>query len=817
MIAHIIQDLAFAARMLRKSPGFGIAVILTLGVGIGINVAIYSIIHAVLLSELPYPESDRLVAISERWGGNVSPTSYPDYLDWKAAQHSFEDIAVSRRDDFNLTGDGEPERFSGLFVTASYFRVLKVPPKVGRTFFDEEDSQAGVNPIILSEHLWRSRFAADPAIVGRKLTLNTINYEVVGVAADSLSIVRNPETARNSQGARNADLYAPFGFYANRPYMHDRDTRNGFYGIGRLKQGVSIEQAAADLKVIARNLELRYPASNAGYGIAVTSLRDSIVGKYRAMLWLLEAAVALVLLITCANIANLLLVRTAAREKEIAVRAALGASRGRLIAQLLTETVVLALFGGVLGCLLAFWSKNLIAFLSPHDLPRLQEIRLDLPVLAFGALITMGASLVFGLWPAWRLTQVDLITVSKSVGASHPHRSLSVLIIGQVAFACVLLTGASLLTQTFRALENEPLGFNPNNLLAVGLKLPGLKYGDGKEDKLTAFYQQLLEKVSALPGVHAAAVDDDVPFSGYRAEENFAVTGQPELRHGEESSAETHCVSPDYFRTMGIPILRGRSFGPDDVLGKPLVILIDEYLAEKFFPGRDPIGQRVNQQLLPDKPRTHYTIVGIVPSVRHGEVGIAPKVPQIYWSAGQFSGLQTTLLVRTEGEPTALLPSIRATIRSIDPQLPIFATRTMDQAVADSIGTQRLSATLIGGFSILALFLAALGLYAVLAYSVTQRTREIGIRIALGSPRARIFGLIAHQGMIMIALGILAGITLALGCGPLIQHFVYGVAPYDPKTIVGVSILLLAVAILACWVPARRAIRVDPIIALRQE
>jgi putative ABC transport system permease protein len=815
MMAHFIQDLAFAVRKLRKSPGFTIAVILTLGVGIGINVALYSIIHAVLLSELPYPAPDRLVAISETSGGVVSPTSYPDYLDWRAAQRSFEDIAVSRRDDFNLTGDGEPERFSGLFVTASYFRVLKVSPKVGRIFFDKEDSEAGVNPIILSEHLWRSRFAADPAIVGRKLTFNTISYEIVGVAADSLSIVRNPETARNSQGARNADLYAPFGFYANRPYMHDRNERLGFYGIGRLKQGVSIEQATAHLKVIARNLELKYPVSNTGCGIAVTSLRDSVVGKYRAMLWLLEAAVALVLLITCANIANLLLVRTAAREKEIAMRAALGASRGRLITQLLTESVVLALFGGVLGCLLAFWSKHVITALSPQDFPRLQEIRLDLPVFAFTALITLGASVVFGLGPAWRLSKVDLITASKSVSGPPPHRSLSVLIIGQVAFACILLIGAGLLIQTFRALENEPLGFNPNNLLTVGLKLPGLKYHEPRDQ--AKFCQELLEKIEELPGVKSAAIDDDVPFSGFRAVENFAVTGQPEPRHGEEPSAETHCVSPDYFRTMGIPILRGRSLGPDDVLGNPLVILIDEYLAQKFFPGRDPIGQRLNQQLLPDKPRTHYTIVGIVPSVRHGEVGIAPKVPQIYWSAGQFSGLQTTLVVRTDGEPTALLPSIRAAVRSIDPQLPIFRTRTMEEAVAASISTQRLSATLMEGFSLIALFLAALGLYAVLAYSVTQRTREIGIRIALGSPRSRIFGLIVRQGIIMIALGILIGIALALGCGPLIQHFVYGVAPHDPKTIIGVSVLLLGVAILACWVPARRAIRVDPIVALRQE
>jgi putative ABC transport system permease protein len=813
-----MNDLRFALRQLRKSPGFTLAAILTLGVGIGINVAIYSVIHSVLLSELPYPEPDRLVAISETIGGSTWPSSYPDYLDWKTAQHSFDDIAVSRRDDFNLTGDGEPERFSGLFVTASYFRVIKVSPKVGRTFFDEEDSAPGVNPIILSEHLWRSRFAADPTIVGRKLVLNTISCEVVGVASENLSIVRNPETARNSQGTRNVDLYAPFGFYANRPYMHDRSSRLGFYGIARLKAGVSIEQAAADLKVIARNLELKYPDSNTNVGIAVSSLHDSVIGQYRSMLWLLETAVALVLLITCANIANLLLVRTAVREKEIAVRAALGASWGRLVRQLLTESVVLAFLGGVLGCLLAFWSKDLITSLSPHDLPRLQEIRLDLPVFVFGALITLGASLLFGLGPAWKLSKAELNAVSKSVGGSRSHRSLSALIIGQVAFACVLLTGAGLLTRTFRALEDEPLGFNPNHLLMVGIKLPGLKYHEPSDQ--AKFYQELLEKVERLPGVKAAAIDDDVPFSGFRSQEHFAVTGQPQPRHGEEPSAEAHCISPDYFRTMGIPLLRGRSFRRDDVLGKPLVIMIDEQLARKFFPGRDPIGQQLNQQLTPgqtDKPRTHYTIVGIVPSVRHGEVGIEPKIPQIYWPAAQFSWLQTTLVVRTEGEPTALLPSIRAAGRSIDPQLPIFGTRTMEQAVAASIGTQRLSATLIGGFSILALFLAALGLYGVLAYSVTQRTREIGIRIALGSPRSGIYGLIVRRAMTMVGLGIFAGVALAISCGPLIQHFVYGVTPHDTMTIVGAAVLLVGIAILACLLPARRAALVDPIQALRTE
>jgi putative ABC transport system permease protein len=808
-----MHDLKFALRQLGKSPGFTFVVVLTLAVGIGINVAMYSIIHAVLLSELPFPEADRLVAISEAWRDNVSPTSYPDYLDWKAAQHSFDEIAVSRRDDFNMTGNGEPERFSGLFVTASYFRVLKVPPMLGRTFLDEEDSVAGVNPVVLSEHLWRSRFGADPNIVGRKLSLNTISCEVIGVAAESLSIIRNPETARNSQGARNADLYAPFGFYADRPYMHTRRDHLGFYGIARLKHDVSIERARAELKVIARNLEIKYPDSNTDVSVAVSPLQDSVVGTYRSMLWLLEAAVGLVLLITCANIANLLLVRGAAREKEIAMRAALGASRGRLIRQLLSESVVLAFFGGALGCLLAFWSKDLIMFLSPHDFPRLQEIRVDLSVLAFSAIITLATSLIFGFAPAWRLSNTEFTTLSKWVGGSHPERSLGFVIVGQVAFVCVLLITAGLLTKTFRALQEEPLGFNPDHLLTVGIKLPSLKYNDAAQ---AAFHQHLLEKVEPLPGVASVAIDDDVPFSGFRHEENFTVTGQPEPRPGEQPSAETHCVSPDYFKTMGIPILRGRIFGRDDVLGKPLVIVIDEYLARTFFPHQDPIGQKLSQERL-DKTKVRYTIVGVVPSVRHGEPGIAPKVPQIYWPAAQGSWLQTTLLVRTAGDPRALLPSVRAAVHAIDPQVPFFAVRTMDDAIAASIATQRSSATLVGGFSILALFLAALGLYGVLAYSVTRRTREIGIRIALGSPRAKICGLIVRQGMIMVALGIFAGVIISVACSPLVRHFVYGVTPHDPVMIIGVATLLVAIAILACWLPAWRAMNVDPMEALRYE
>ena len=404
--------------------------------------------------------------------------------------------------------------------------------------------------------------------------------------------------------------------------------------------------------------------------------------------------------------------------------------------------------------------------------------------------------------------------MSKSRGGSQSHRNLGALVIGQVAFACILLMAAGLLAQTFRALQNVPLGFDPNHLLTVGIKLPGLKYHEPIQQ--ATFYQQLLDKVAALPNVQATAVDSNVPFSGVRDQGDFAVAGRPEPRPGEEPTAEAHGVSPDYFRTMGIPILRGRSFGPGDVLGKPPVVLIDEGLAQRYFPDQDPLGQQL-VFWAPDNPKTHYTIVGIVPTVRHGEVGIAPVIPQLYCAEAQNSDLQVTLLIRTQVDSAVLLPSVRAAVHSIDPELPIFAVRTMNEAVGASLGRQRLAATLIGGFSLLALFLAALGLYGVLAYTVTQRTREIGIRIALGSPRGAIFRLIVRQGMIMVAVGIVVGLTLALASGPLFRHFVYGVAPHDPRTLLGAILVLAGIAILACWIPARRAVGVDPMVALRHE
>ncbi|MBA3881801.1 MAG: ABC transporter permease [Chthoniobacterales bacterium] len=579
MLATILPDLRFTLRLLAKSPAFTAVAVLTLALGIGANTAIYSVVHSVLLRALPYPQADRLVALSETRPGGDDSIAYPNYRDWRAAQHTMEDVAVYRRDDFNLTGNGEPERFSGLFVTASYFEVLRVRPLLGRTFTDTEDDTPRSNPLILSERLWRTRFGSDPNVLGRKLSLNGIGYEVVGVAPNSL-------LTRSS-----TDLYAPLGFYADRPYLHNRSFHADFYGIGRLKAGIPIEQANADLQLVAQNLAVRYPDSNTARGVKIVPLRETIVGEYRSMLLLLLSAVALVLVITCANVATLLLARAAARRKEIALRVALGATRQRIIGQLLTESVVLSLLGGVVGLALAFWSKDAIVALTPRDAPAFQAVALDGGVLAFAAALTFVAGLAFGAIPAWKLSRTELHTAIKGSDAPLPQHRYSWLVAGQIALACVILTSAGVLTKSFRALHNQPVGFDATHLLTVGLKLPGMKYKSPY--KREAFFNQLLQEVEALPSVSSAAIGNNIPFHGMRVLEPFSVAGRPQPRPGEEPKAEIVAVSPNYFRTMGIPLVSGRAFQTEDGLEKPEVVVIDESLARRFFPNQDPIGQQL--------------------------------------------------------------------------------------------------------------------------------------------------------------------------------------------------------------------------------
>ena len=811
----MIADLKFALRMLAKNPGFTTIAALTLALGIGANTAIFSVVNAVLLRPLPYPKPAQLFQLTETRPefGEMS-VAYPNYLDWRAAQHSFEDLSVYRRDDFNLTGNGEPETLRGAFVTASYFRVMGLAPKLGRVFSEPDDRAGGANAVLLSEALWQRRFGGDPQIIGRIVSLNWISYEVIGVVPAALA---NPA---------NIDVYAPFGYYANRPYLNQRSSHPGLYGIARLKEGVSIEQAKADFSVICRGLETRFPDSNAGNGIKFTQLLESAVGEYRGTLWLLLGAVGFVLSITCANLANLLLARAAGRRKEIAVRAAFGASRARLTSQMLAESVLLALIGGGLGLLLAIWGIDAIGGLSPKNIPRFQQVRIDGAVLAFTAGISLATGLLFGFFPAWKISGADLNSALRETGRGGTaglgrQRSQALLVIGQVALACVLLTGAGLLLKSFAALQHVRLGFDPTHVLTTQIKLPGLKYRDNPNGpaEMAEFYRRLLDRIAGLPGVSAVAVSDNAPFSGAGgSQESFAISGRPDPKPGEEPFAESQCVSPDYFKAMGMAVLQGRAFDAGDSLEKPNVVIIDEAFAHRFFPGQNPLGQQINN-IARDRPRRHYTIVGVVPTVRHDDLAeTQPRLVQAYYPIGQNPDVYSTLLVRSAGDPLLLARAVREAVLGGDAAgQSVFNVRTMEDRLRDSLATRRLSVSLVGLFSVLALSLAALGLYGTLAYAVVQRTREIGIRLALGAQRAEVFRLIIREGMTLVGIGLIAGLAVALALGRLLANFLYGVGARDPFTLVVVALVLAVAALAACFLPARRAMHVDPMVALGYE
>jgi putative ABC transport system permease protein len=811
----LISHLRYTIRLLLKSPGFTITTVLIMGLAIGANTAIFSLVDAVLLQSLPYPDPGRLVALSE-----TSPLypnmsmDYPDYLDWRANQHSFEDIAVFRKDSFNLTGNGNPERVSGAFVTASYFRVLGVGPTIGRTFAETDDRGGGAGAILLSDRFWRNRFAADPKIIGRTLVLNDVSYEVIGIAPPQ---IMNPE---------NMDVYVPVGHYPDPTHLMDRGRHPGLRCIGRLKPGVPMLVAAAEFRVIARSLEEHYPDTNSNISIKLVPLLEDVVGQYRMTLCLLLAVVGLVLLIGCANVANLLLGRALVRQREISLRAALGASRGRLVNQLLFESVVLAVLGGALGILLAQTSLDAIIALAPRGAARFEHIHLNGVVLLFTTVITLASGLVFGLWPALKTSRVNLRETLEAAGGrgttagAARQRSQGLLVIGQVALASLLLVGSSLLIQSFQQLQKVPLGFDPHNLLTVGIQLSSSNY-QGEPDqtvntaKMAAFYESLLQRIRDIPGAEAFALGSNSPFNGNNYSSDFGVVGQPEPRLGEEPSAEYESVSPDYFKALKIQLIRGRTFDAEDRVGKTPVVLIDENLANRCFPGQDPIGQ----QLAEDAHKADsikYTIVGMIRTVRHDDLASQPKLAELYFPVSQKPELQMTILIRAKGDPQGLVSAVREAVQSVDPNLPVFNIRTMESQLSNELVTQRLSVVLVSLFSILALLLAAVGLYGVLAYSIAQRTREIGIRIALGAESGSILSLVVRQGLIIVGVGLAAGIIGSLILTRLIQSLLYGVSGTDPIAVLtAISVLGLA-AFLACVVPALRAIRIDPMIALRE-
>jgi putative ABC transport system permease protein len=801
MMGTLLQDLRYGVRMLLKNPGFALVAVIALALGIGANAAIFSVVNAVLLRSLPFDDPDRLIVLREN-----KPPQFPEFsvapgnfLDWQKQNTVFEKLAAIRGFSYNLVDTGEPERLRGARVSAGLFEMLGVKPSQGRTFAAEEDQSGHDAVVILSHSLWQRRFGADPNILGRTLTLNASTYTVVGVMPPDFQF---PD--------RETELFTPVAFDAKQADQHGS---HYISAIGRLKPGVSIEQARTEMSAIAARLAQQYPDSNTGWGVSLFKMQEYESRDIKPALLILLGAVALVLLIACANVANLLLARATARQREIAIRTALGASRWRVIRQLLTESILLALVGGGIGLLLAVWGVDLLLALAPENLPHVKGGTLDGRVLGFTLLITLLTGIVFGLVPALQSSRPNLNETLKEGGrgATTGHnRVRSSLVITEVAVALVLLIGAGLLIRSFYRLQQVNPGFNPRNALAVALSLPGKKYPEPEQN--AQFYTQLIEKVSTLPGVVAVGATQSLPIHDDYVL-GFNIQGRAPDAPGEEPSTNYYAVSPGYFKAMGIPLLRGRLFTEQDTKDTPRVAVINETMAKKFFPNEDPIGKGIN---VTNGPERFREIVGIVGDVK--QYGLdQPTTAQTYepYLQTPFQGM--TLVVRTEGNPAALTAGVRSQVLSIDKDQPVSRVRTLEQVIAESVAKQRFAMLLLGIFAMVALVLAGVGLYGVMSYAVTQRTHEIGIRMALGAQQRDVLKLVVGQGMILALVGVLIGLLASLALTRVMTTLLFGVSATDPLTFLAIPALLAAVALLASFMPARRAMKVDPMVALRYE
>jgi putative ABC transport system permease protein len=814
----MLIDFRYAIRMLLKAPAFTVIAIAALALGIGANTAIFSVVDAVLLRPLPFPHPEQLILLRERMqifeSGSVS---YPNFLDWRSAQRGFTDLGLFRRDSMNLSSRGEetpPERVEGAVITWNLEQILGLKPLLGRDFAAAEDVVGGPKVALISEALWRRRFGGSPKVIGQELTVDSVPRQIVGVLPKEMRLTRS------------AQVFLPLGELRADKNVLQRGNHPGFSAIGRLKPGVSLEKARADLDNIARDLERRYPDSNTGRRITARTLLEATVGDYRQNLNLLLVAVSCVLLIACANVANLQLARALARGKELAVRAAMGASRWRLMRLLLIESTVLGVTGGVAGLLIAVWSFDAIHLLSPAHVVRFQETRLDLATLGFTAAIAFVCGLLVGIWPAWRVSRLASLsgvlhetgtrTGSDSAGR---QRARGALVITQVALALVLLAGAGLALKSFWRSESAPIGFESRGILMMTLALPEARY-DSKE-KVYSFYSQLLERLKNLPGVVAASTGENVPFDDSEWDSSFHITGTPANPPGHEPSAEVNVISQDYFKTMSMPILRGRNFGPEEVAHGPRSVIIDDSFARRYFADQNPIGRQLDDNQTLEKNPPPLTIVGVVPHVRTeapGEEFDRLQLPQMYFCAPQMPANENNLMVRVSlADPMTLAPTVVKEVQNIDPDQPVASIATMEKNIGESLATRRLTMTLLGSFAVLALLLASVGLYGVMALSVTQRTREFGIRLALGAPRWDVFRLALGRGLLLVGLGILVGLFGALGAGRALTSLLYDVAGLDLTALLTAISALGLVALLACWFPARRATRVDPIVALRYE
>lgn len=805
----LLRDIRYGARTLIKSPGFTAVAVLALTLGIGANTAIFSVVNSVLLRPLPFSEPGRLTQIWEasvKKNGHEMPASYPNFADWRDQNHVFEQIAAYSDWSFNLTGAGEPERLRSAIVSPAFFSTLGIKPVQGRVFLSEEDQAGKDRVVIISEGLWRRRFNSDVNIIGRALNLDDKTFTVVGVVGRGVQSPLLPD---------EIELWAPVshGFGPN--------NRDGHYlsVIARLRPAVTLDQAQADMNTIAGRLSQQYPESNKDRGVRVVPLSEQVVGNFRTSLLVMLGAVAFVLLIAAANVANMLLARSTARQKEIAIRTALGAGRWRIVRQLMTESMVLSLTSAILGLLLAVWGIHLLVALSPADLPRVKEVTIDWRVLGFTFAVSLLTGILFGLLPALQASRPNLNERLKAGGRSASsglahNRLRGFLVVGEIALSLVLLVGAGLLIRSFARLQAVDPGFNPRNVLTMQLDLSGPNYKKGSQ--VIAFHDQLLERVRQLPGVQSASTRSFVPIAG---DASFAfllfhIEGrQPDA--GEGAVAFYNGISPDYFQTMTIPVLNGRAFGTHDIRGSQSVAIINNTLARRYFGDEDAIGKRLT---LEDKPKEEdwITIVGVVGDTKPRELR-GEAVAELYMPYDQQPEPGMSLMIRYLNESSGVATAVRNEVLALDKNQPVYSIRTLDSVLSESVAGPRFRTLLLAVFAGVALVMAGVGIYGVISYAVSQRTQEIGIRMALGARAVDVLKLVVKVGMTLAVIGVAVGLVGAFALTRLLATLLFGVTPTDVATFAMVSAGLLIVALLACYLPARRATKVDPLTALRSE
>ncbi len=812
------QDLCFATRMLRKSPGFTAVAVLTLALGIGANTALFSVINSVLLRPLPCHDPDNLVMVWENSSQHPNPhntVSPPNFLDWQTRSTVFSSMAYIVDVRNNLTGDGDPEEVVVQAVSANFFSLLDVNPILGPGFTPENGQAGHDNVVILSYGIWKERFAGDPAIVGKSILLNGKPQTVVGVAPQNF----NWFIKDGSLTGAKPRIWSPFVFPQS---FHDHKQIGRFLTVvARLKPGVTYSLVQAEMSAIAAQLEHEYPDFDGHWGVNVVPLRQQISGQLRPALLILFGAVAFVLLIACANVSSLLLARAANREREMAVRTAIGASRWRIARQLLMESLLLALIGGAIGVALAVWGTNALLAASPRNLLDLRSISMDLRVLAFAVGATLLAGLLFGFLPSYISAHSRISETLKEGGrgsSSSKRRAFArnAFVVAQLGLALVLLTGSGLLIRSFVRLVGVDPGFDPGHLLTFKVTLPQSKYAT--DPLCMAFFRQLLASIGTVPGVRSASMENYPPLAGLGAATGVHLLSQPLLALSDLPVANVRVVGPDYFSTMRIPLRDGRLFNAQELAEEKHVAIINQAFADKYLHGVDPLGQKASiyMKSLAENENQTSEIIGVVSDVHQMGLDAAPE-PTVYWPHPELVYSSMTILVRTENDPLALVSAAHAQLQQLDPELPMAAVATMDQLLADSLSRSRFTMLLLGIFSVVALVLASVGIYGLIAYSVTQRTQELGIRIALGAQRRDVLRLVLAQGTRLTLLGVAIGVLAALVLSRLLAALLFGVSATDPLTFAGVAGLLMLVALLACYVPARRAMRVDPMVALHYE